>query len=174
MDRASLRGLTILVVDDDADARAVLRQMVKWFGATVHAARDGFEALEWLATHKADLILLDLRMPGLDGLTVLAHLRAQPEFRSRAIAVTALGSDADMLRTWEAGFDGHLVKPVDLETLMAALKRACWAHSGKIRFAVSQASTRATGRSRTRVLKPRVPDVERHHRHPTRKRRRAS
>jgi DNA-binding response OmpR family regulator len=96
------------------------------------------EALAWLDTHTPDLLLLDLRMPGLDGVTVLKCLRAQDRFRKlRAIAVTALGSDADVMRTWEAGFDGHLVKPVDLETLAAALNRAFWAHSEEVRFAVS-------------------------------------
>ena len=73
--------------------------------------------------------------------------------------MTALGSDADVMRTWEAGFDGHLVKPVDLETLAAALNRAFWAHSGEVRFAVSHAATRTTGRPRTRAL--RVVDAKR-------------
>ena len=124
MSKKHLQGVTVLVVDDDADARDVLRQMVVWLGATVHTARGGVEALAWLDTHTPDLLLLDFRMPDLDGVAVLECLRAQDRFRKlRAIAVTALGSDADVMRTWEAGFDGHLVKPVDLETLAAALNR---------------------------------------------------
>jgi CheY-like chemotaxis protein len=160
MGKKHLQGVTVLVVDDDADARNVLRQMVVWLGATVHTAPGGVEALAWLETHTPDLLLLDLRMPGPDGVTVLECLRAQDRFRKlRAIAVTALGSDADVMRTWEAGFDGHLVKPVDLETLAAALNRAFWAHSGEVRFAVSHAATRTTGRPRTRAL--RIVDAKR-------------
>jgi CheY-like chemotaxis protein len=160
MSKKHLQGVTVLVVDDDADARDVLRQMVVWLGATVHTARGGVEALAWLDTHTPDLLLLDLRMPDLDGVAVLECLRAQDRFRKlRAIAVTALGSDADVMRTWEAGFDGHLVKPIDLETLAAALNRAFWAHSGEVRFAVSHAATRTTGRPRTRAL--RIVDAKR-------------
>jgi DNA-binding response OmpR family regulator len=59
------------------------------------------------------------------------------------------------MRTWEAGFDGHLVKPVDFDSLTAALKRAFWAHSGQVRFTVSHAATRAKGRPRTHSVKPR-------------------
>jgi CheY-like chemotaxis protein len=153
MDRHSLQGVTVLVVDDDADAREVLRQMVAWFGARVYTARNGVDALAWLGKHTVDLLLLDLRMPRLDGVAVWKELQAQPRSpKPRAIAVTALGSDADIMRTWEAGFDGHLVKPVDFNSLTAALKRAFWAHSGQVRFTVSHAATRAKGRARTRSV----------------------
>ena len=77
MGKKHLQGVTVLVVDDDADARDVLRQMVAWLGATVHTAPGGVEALAWLDTHTPDLLLLDLRMPGPDGVTVLECLRAQ-------------------------------------------------------------------------------------------------
>jgi CheY-like chemotaxis protein len=142
-------------VDDDEDARNVLRQMVEWFGATVHTARDGREALAWLNRQTPDLLLLDLRMPHMDGVTLLERLRAQARFRKlRAVAVTALGRNEDIMRTWEAGFDGHLVKPVDIETLAAALRRAFWAHSGEVRFAVSHASPTATRRPRPQTFNP--------------------
>lgn len=137
-----LEGVTILVVDDDADAREVLRQMVEWFGARVYTARDGREALDLLETEVPDLLLLDLRMPRLDGFGVFAHVRADPRLgKLRAIAVTALGRDDDVMRTLEAGFDGHLVKPIDFDVLAAALRRALWAHSGQDRFRAWHAST---------------------------------
>jgi CheY-like chemotaxis protein len=134
-----LQGATVLVVDDHEDSRNVLRQMVEWFGARVHTARNGLGALAWLDKQTPDLLLLDLRMPGMDGFTVFQRLRADPRFsKLRAIAVTALGSDDDVMRTWEAGFDGHLVKPIDFETLALALNRAFWAHSGQVRFSVGR------------------------------------
>jgi CheY-like chemotaxis protein len=139
-----LQGATVLVVDDHEDSRNVLRQMVEWFGARVHTARNGHGALAWLDKQTPDLLLLDLRMPGMDGFTVFQRLRADPRFsKLRAIAVTALGSDDDVMRTWEAGFDGHLVKPIDFETLALALNRAFWAHSGQVRFSVGRMPARA-------------------------------
>ena len=137
-----LQGATVLVVDDHEDSRNLLRQMVEWFGARVHTARSGQVALACLEKETPDLLLLDLRMPGMDGFTVFRRLRADPRFsKLRAIAVTALGSDDDVMRTWEAGFDGHLVKPIDFETLAHALNRAFWAHSGQVRFTVARTST---------------------------------
>src|SRR5262245_815695 len=137
-----LQGATVLVVDDHEDSRNLLRQMVEWFGAHVHTARSGQVALAWLDKQTPDLLLLDLRMPGMDGFTVFQRLRADPRFsKLRAIAVTALGSDDDVMRTWEAGFDGHLVKPIDFETLAHALNRAFWAHSGQVRFSVGRTPT---------------------------------
>ena len=125
MGRKHLQGVTVLVVDDDANARDVLRQMVTWLGATVHTAPGGVEALAWLDTHTPDLLLLDLRMPGPDGVTVLERLRAQDRFRKlRAIAVTALGSDADVMRTWEAGFDVLTPRPFRLVADGPRLTRA--------------------------------------------------
>src|SRR5262245_20581217 len=140
-----LQGATVLVVDDHEDSRNLLRQMVEWFGARVHTAGNGQEALASLERQTPDLLLLDLRMPKMDGFTVFRRLRADPRFsKLRAIAVTALGSDADIMRTWEAGFDGHLVKPIDFETLAHALNRAFWAHSGQVRFTVARRPSPAT------------------------------
>jgi CheY-like chemotaxis protein len=151
-----LRGVSVLIVDDDPDCREVLRQMVEWFGARVHTTRDGRAALAWLARATPDLLLLDLRMPGMDGFRVLERLRADPRLRKlRAIAVTARGSDADIMRTWAAGFDGHLVKPIDMETLAAALNRAFWALSGQLRFLVWHSPTTANEPPRPR--EPRLP-----------------
>jgi len=149
--RRPLQGVRVLVVDDDRDSRQVLRQMVTWFGATVHAAKDGASALAWLTIHTPHLLLLDLRMPGMDGVDLSETVRARPRLRKvRAIAVTALASEADMMRTWEAGFDGYLVKPIDFPALAATLRRAIWAQSGDVPFTRVDASTTATGRPRVR------------------------
>jgi CheY-like chemotaxis protein len=72
--------------------------------------------------------LCDLRMPSVDGYMLMDRVRADARLaRARVIAVTAFGDDADIVRTWAAGFDGHLVKPVDHELLVATLERILWA-----------------------------------------------
>ena len=69
-------------------------------------------------------------MPGMDGFTVIRRPQADPETAMiRVVAVTALGEDADFRQTWDAGFDGHLVKPITDEELAAALDRVYWSHA---------------------------------------------
>jgi CheY-like chemotaxis protein len=104
------------------------------------AERAAHAARAELASRKLDLrgvnvliveddILCDLRMPMIDGYGFIDRLRHDPNLsRSAVRAVTALGSDADVRRTWEAAFDGHLVKPIDYETIPAQLERIFWAH----------------------------------------------
>jgi CheY-like chemotaxis protein len=130
--RLYLGGVTILIIEDHADSRDMLRQIVTSFGATAVVAEDGREALRTVAWVKPDLILCDLKMPGLDGFGFVDTLRHHPSLsRTPVIAVTALGTDADFKRTWEAGFNGHLVKPIDYETIAAQLARIFWAHERK-------------------------------------------
>ena len=71
-------------------------------------------------------------MPVLDGFGFIERLRADPLLsRTHVLAVSALGSDADLRRTWEAGFNGHLVKPLDYDMMAAQLERVFWAHRRK-------------------------------------------
>jgi len=127
-----LRGITVLIVEDHPDSRDMLRQAVESFGASVAVAEDGRQALRVVSWVRPDLVLCDLRMPVIDGFGFIDHLRNDPKLsRTAVLAVTALGSDADVRRTWEAGFDGHLVKPVDYETIAAQLERIFWAHRSK-------------------------------------------
>lgn len=77
----------------------------------------------------ADLVLCDLRMPRLNGFGFVDWLRQDPKVsRTPVIAVTALGDEADYRRTWDAGFNGHIVKPLDYATIAAQLERVFWAH----------------------------------------------
>jgi CheY-like chemotaxis protein len=123
-----LRGTRILIVDDHLDSREALRLVTESFGATVLAAEDGFEGLAIAHDWTPDLVLCDLRMPGLDGYTFLHRLREDPRLRGiRVLAVSAFGSDADMKRTRLAGFVGHIVKPIDYELLAGMLARVFWA-----------------------------------------------
>ena len=127
--RLDLRGVTVLIVEDDPDSRDMLRQVVESFGASVAVAADGRAAFRIAAWMRPHLVLCDLRMPAVDGYGFIDRLRDDPNLSTTAVvAVTALGSDADIRRTWEAGFDGHLVKPVDYETIAAQLERIFWTH----------------------------------------------
>ena len=128
--KLDLHGVTILVVEDNDDSRDMLRQIAGSFGATVLSAANGEEAIALLATKPApDLVFCDLMMPRMNGFEFMDWLRRQPHLaRIPVIAVSALGAEADVMRTWSAGFSGHLVKPVDFWTIAAQLHRIVWAH----------------------------------------------
>jgi PAS domain S-box-containing protein len=114
----------ILVVDDSADAADSLAMMLRLDGHDVRVARDGPRALELAAADPPDVALLDIGMPGMDGYEVARRFRADPALRDvLLVAVTGWGQEDDRRRTREAGFDHHLVKPVEtgvLESLLAA------------------------------------------------------
>jgi CheY-like chemotaxis protein len=119
-----LAGIRVLIVEDHADSREALRQMLDWLGATVWPAGSGAEALTIAALESPDLVLCDLRLPGMDGFALLARLRALPAARPiRVVAVSGCGREDDIKRTQEAGFDGHLVKPLDFELLVRVVER---------------------------------------------------
>jgi CheY-like chemotaxis protein len=125
-----LHGIRILIVEDGADSRELLRQIVTSFGATVRVAEEGHEALAIAAVWTPDLILADLRMPRMDGFTLLSRLRDDPRLcESRVVAVSALATGADLKRTWLAGFDGHVAKPIDYDMVAELIERVFWAHS---------------------------------------------
>jgi signal transduction histidine kinase/ActR/RegA family two-component response regulator len=116
----------ILVVDDNMDAAGSLAMMLKLMGNEVRTAHDGLNAVETAAGFRPDLILLDIGMPKLNGYDACRRIRAQPWGRSVTIvALTGWGQDEDKRRSEQAGFDGHLVKPVEpaaLERLLAGLQ----------------------------------------------------
>jgi CheY-like chemotaxis protein len=122
---AGLAGLTVLVVEDHDDLRDSLRHFLSLAGAVVHTARDGLEALEVLESERApDVILCDLHMPEMDGCEFVTHVREKAGFACiPVIALTGQSSDATMLRTFEAGFDAYLVKPVSGPALQAQIRR---------------------------------------------------
>ncbi len=117
-------GSTVLVVEDQGDSLDMMRQMLEALGIRVLAAEDGRQALTLLEEEAPDLILCDLLMPRVDGFTLVERLRSDPHRRATpAIAVSGLGYDSDYQRTWAAGFDGHLVKPIDIDTVIETLRR---------------------------------------------------
>ena len=127
--RLDLHGVSVLIVEDHRDSRDLLREVVESFGATVAVAADGREALRVVSWMRPELILCDLRMPVIDGYSFIDRLRHDPAMNSSAVlALTTLEGESDIKRTWEAGFDGHLVKPFDHAMIDAQLERIFWAH----------------------------------------------
>ena len=122
-----LRGVRILIVEDNLDHQLALRLMVESFGATVRGAIEGHEALVVATAWTPDLILCDLILPGMDGYTFMRRLQHAPGLRrNRVIAVSALSRVADVKRTRLAGFEAHLAKPIDYNVLADVLERAFW------------------------------------------------
>ena len=118
-----LDDLVILVIEDHADSREILRQLLESLGAGTILAREGREGLLSLSERRPDVVLCDLLMPGMDGFVFISQLRSHPPWADvPVVAVTALGGDTDYRRTWEAGFDGHLTKPIEVGQLAAVVR----------------------------------------------------
>jgi PAS domain S-box-containing protein len=122
-----LSGLTVLVVDDEDDARRLMVQVLQSCGATVLAAGYAAEALERVSSHQPDVIVSDIAMPEEDGYSLIRRVRALDASaggRTPAVAVTAYARLSDRVRALSAGFQSHLAKPVepvDLATVVANL-----------------------------------------------------
>jgi PAS domain S-box-containing protein len=115
----------VLIVDDNADAAVTLELLLQSLGHETRVAHDGAAALEAAARFRPDIVLLDIGLPGIDGYEVARRLReANPERPLRIVAVTGWGAEADRRRSEQAGFDLHLVKPLDPEALSQALEKA--------------------------------------------------
>jgi CheY-like chemotaxis protein len=105
----------VLVVDDNRDAAESLAELVKMLGHAVEVAFDGANAVEMARTYRPDVVLCDLGLPGMSGYEVARVLRADPSNGVRLIAVSGYAQPEDIRRAIEAGFDGHVAKPCDLE-----------------------------------------------------------
>jgi len=114
----------ILVVDDNRDAAESMRVLLKLMGAEVRAAHDGFEALEVAASFRPQAVLLDIGMPKLHGYDTARRFRDEQWGKEIVlIALTGWGRAEDRLRALEAGFNGHLTKPVQVGDLRQLLER---------------------------------------------------
>jgi signal transduction histidine kinase len=117
-------GIRVMLVDDNADARTTLGWLLRMDGCTVLEVPGGEEALAEAAAFDADVAVLDLGMPGMDGLTLARRLRESlPGRVPHLVALTGFGQPADRARAREAGFDDYLVKPVAPEELKLAIRR---------------------------------------------------
>ena len=118
---------TVLVVDDNADTRVIVRWMLERWGCRVVEASDGREAFEKTVEHRPDLVVMDLSMPVADGYEAVRAIRGREEFSALpVIAVTAFDRAVARDGAEAAGFDHYLSKPIDfkrLEVLVDKLTR---------------------------------------------------
>jgi CheY-like chemotaxis protein len=112
----------ILIVEDSRDSRDMLRYLLERAGHEVHEAGDGPSGVEAILKVRPDIALVDVGLPGLDGYEVARRVRASEGGRTvRLVALTGYGLPEDHRRSHEAGFDTHLVKPVDAARLAAVI-----------------------------------------------------
>ena len=122
--RVEVSPRRILVVDDNADAANAVAMLLSLEGHKVECAYSAQDALERLPKSRPDIALLDIGLPGMNGFELARRIRAHPELAAmRLVALTGYGQAEDKARAAGAGFDEHLVKPVDLRTLQQALAR---------------------------------------------------
>jgi PAS domain S-box-containing protein len=118
----TLTGLQILVVDDEADTRELLRQGLEYCGANVSVVGNAAEALDKVMAKVPDVLISDIGMPGIDGYDLIRQVRGLPPERGGripAIALTAYTRTEDRLQSLRAGYDMHVPKPVELAELVA-------------------------------------------------------
>ena len=116
----------ILVVDDNQDAATSLAMLLKELGHDVDTAFGGHEGVSKAAAMRPDFMFLDLGMPRMDGIDAAQRVRALPHGKDiTLVALTGWGQEHDRQRTREAGFDGHLLKPIDPAVLEKLLAAAC-------------------------------------------------
>ncbi len=114
----------ILVVDDNVDAAESLAMLLRTEGHDVRVAHDGPAALAAIDADPPDLVFLDIGMPVMSGYEVAQRLRQRPGLQNlQLVAMTGWGQEEDRRRSQEAGFDQHLVKPVELDVLRKLLAR---------------------------------------------------
>ena len=121
----------LLVVDDDREIRSLLSQFLTRHGFRVTGAKDGVEMMRTLDSARVDLIVLDLMMPGEDGLSLCRRLRATPETaQTPVIMLTAMGEETDRIVGLEMGADDYLAKPFSPRELLARVKAVLRRASG--------------------------------------------
>ena len=132
-----------MLVEDDDDARELLRMILVEAGVTVRVAASAAEALVAVSEMRPHLLIADIGLPGEDGYALIRNMRAGESERGGhvpAIAVTAYASDADRSHAIAAGFDAHFAKPLDFSRLLATIARLAQPPGTVIRF--SDAKTR--------------------------------
>ena len=114
----SKRGRRILIVEDNADAREALREALEMSGHEIFEADSGASGVESALANRPDTALIDIGLPGFDGYEVARRIRSSSESQGMIlIALTGYGSPEDRRRAEQAGFDTHLVKPLNFDML---------------------------------------------------------
>lgn len=117
--------MKILIADDNVDAADTLGMLLELLGHEMHVVHDGTAAVQAAFAIRPRVVICDIGMPGLDGYQVARSIRAAAtETQPLMIACTGYGNEADRRAALEAGFDHHLVKPVPVAELLAALAQA--------------------------------------------------
>lgn len=121
-----LKGIKIMVVDDETDAIELVKKIMESRGATVKTCTSGQECLECVPDFKPDVIIMDIGMPDMDGFILIGKVRAlSAEWggRTPAVALTAFARSEDRRQAMLAGFDVHVAKPVEPGELVAVVSR---------------------------------------------------
>ena len=119
-----LTGARVLVVDDNAINLEIAAELLKSVGVLVTVATSGAAALEWLASHSVDAVLMDVQMPKMDGYTATGHIRRVPQWQHLpVIAMTANAMPGDREKCLSAGMNDHIPKPIDPQLLFETLGR---------------------------------------------------
>ena len=119
-----MAGERILIVDDNATNLKLVAYLMRANGYDVDTALDAEAALEALRTHRPDVILMDIQLPGIDGLELTRRLKADPATRDIVIiAVTAYAMKGDQDKALAAGCDDYITKPIDTRTLPETIAR---------------------------------------------------
>jgi|SRR5712692_1554547 len=115
--------LRILLIEDSKDILFLMKMELESLGYSVLTARDGESGLDIAAREHPNLIISDIKMPGIDGLEFIKRLRAVPELSSMpAIALTGYGSEQDVAKALAAGYNAHISKPVDPQELSELIR----------------------------------------------------
>jgi CheY-like chemotaxis protein/anti-sigma regulatory factor (Ser/Thr protein kinase) len=122
LERPTAPPLRTVVIDDNADARELVADLLRSRGHDVMTADNGHQGLAMIRDHRPDVAIVDLGLPGIDGLALVHELRTQcPDLSTRLVALTGYGHSGDVQRTKDAGFHAHLVKPATAAAILAAL-----------------------------------------------------
>jgi two-component system cell cycle response regulator DivK len=114
----------IFHVEDNPDNRLLVRRLLMAFGYQVAEAENATEALEALKTLRPDLILMDINMPDMDGYTLTIQIKSNPDLMNvPVIAITANAMKGDRERTLDAGCDGYIEKPIDVDRFIDQVER---------------------------------------------------
>ena len=116
-----LAGVRVLLADDSPDGEALARLYLQMEGAIVESARDGFEAVKMATGDEYDIVLMDIQMPGLDGLSATRLLR-EKGYRKPIVALTAHALREEVDRSLAAGCNAHLAKPINRQSLVTAIR----------------------------------------------------